>query len=220
MTHRLPVRKHDRSDRSAKRERGTGRIGPANEARAHLGGNKPMEATATAYGAIPRRRWLAAVGEQSPGEAGPEPGQPVRGIWPLAKGQETSGGSWRIERSARRSSRSKASKGEPQTRDRDGISPAGLGGSNASRGCETLRAQPTCSDFGRGTSSRAAWEPRGDGAPPDREDAIGDRNLGRREVLATLWEQFQGRVRSSRRSSGKTLQGSQSLREENTCPDR
>jgi hypothetical protein len=71
MTHRLHVREHARSDRSAKRERGTGRVSPANEARAYLGGNKPMEATAAAYGAIPKRRWLAAVGEQSPGEAGP-----------------------------------------------------------------------------------------------------------------------------------------------------
>jgi hypothetical protein len=37
--------------------------------------------------------------------------------------------------------RMKASKGQPHGRDRDETSPAGRGGSKASRGCETLRAQ-------------------------------------------------------------------------------
>jgi hypothetical protein len=73
------------------------------------------------------------------------PSRPTRSrVKATGKGSETSGGSWWVERPARRSSRSKASKGEPQTRDRDGISSAGLGGSNASRGCETLWAQPLC----------------------------------------------------------------------------
>jgi hypothetical protein len=132
---------------------------------------------------------------------------PFARVVAIGNGSETSGGSWWVERPARRSPRSKASKGEPQTRDRDGISPAGLGGSNASRGCETLRAQPLCSDFGRGTTSSAAWEPRGDGAPPDWEDAIGDRNLGRREVLATFWEQSQGGVRARNDPAVKPCKG-------------
>jgi hypothetical protein len=46
-----------------------------------------------------------------------------------------------VERLVRRHVRSKASKGEPHERDRDGISSAGLGGSKAARGCETLRSQ-------------------------------------------------------------------------------
>jgi len=38
-------------------------------------------------------------------------------------------------------------KGKPQEWDRDGISPADHGGSKASRGCETLGAQPNRQDW-------------------------------------------------------------------------
>jgi hypothetical protein len=121
-------------------------------------------------------------------------------------GSETSRGCRRAARLARRSPRSKAPKGEPQTRDRDGTSPAGLGGSKASRGCETLRAQPF-EPCGVGAAGR--------GAPPHREHAIGDETSeGASQSRAAGLFGDPSAAASSRRSSGETLQGSQSLREE------
>jgi hypothetical protein len=60
-----------------------------------------------------------------------------------ADSSETAGTSGGDRRRKRRTAcgRMKASKGEPQGRVRDEISPIGRAGSKASRGCETLRAQ-------------------------------------------------------------------------------
>jgi len=65
----------------------------------------------------------------------------------VSQRQEGSG----ARKGVRRCGGSKTSKGEPQGRERDEIGPTGQGGSKASRGCETLRAQ----------QNRVVWEPPG-----------------------------------------------------------
>jgi len=143
MTHRLSVREHDRSGRSAKRERGTGRSARRTKPEHTSEGPSPWRQQQRRMVQYPDvagwLRWVSKALERR----GPKPSQPVMREGTRQMGQKPQEGPGGSRGPHGRSSRSKASKGEPQTRDRDGTSPAGLGGSNASRGCETLRAQPS-----------------------------------------------------------------------------
>jgi hypothetical protein len=101
------------------------------------------------------------------------------------------------DREVRTAPAERASKGhEPQERDRDETSPIGRAGSNASRGCETLRAQPVASvgsmpqldSFqGDGRSARLEKRCRGEeaseGCGRSRGGAV-DGGFGRRRRLS------------------------------------
>jgi hypothetical protein len=143
-------------------------------------------------GAWPNPRSLAGIpgGVLSPGEGRSGPCGAGANFMREAAFERTYGAAWG----------SKAPKGEPHERDWDETSPAGCGGSKASRGCETLRAQP----------NRMRWDSPGYVAPHSWENAVGDKTSEGAGVSRVFDGSHRGR-RNSRCCVGDTLKGSQSL---------
>jgi len=96
----------------------------------NLGRQNPKEAIDAGNPIKPRACGRAVCGVKNPWRGSRNPQDP-------AKPHEGLG----VREGVRHRGRSKTSKGEPQERDRDGISPGGAAGSKASRGSETLRTQ-------------------------------------------------------------------------------
>jgi hypothetical protein len=91
---------------------------------------KLVEANDAAFWLNPRATWAGFATRTNPGEAGSIFGSNRNLMRESA-----------LEEGVRRGAGMKASRREPQERDRDETSPTGRAGSKASRGCETLRAQ-------------------------------------------------------------------------------